>query len=218
MKRFTILGSLVILGLLACDNPQAPEAWQPDFLPVSGAVANDPTGDANITPGNNGSYVYNSTNAFNEAMQTPGRVGQAAPHVIFSSVGVEQVTLTLKNPSAVLACFEWRIDGQVAYSENPPVDHYLLSSFGSDEKVYPFQCIGVGGADVSKTFDATSTVDVRQAFGPEQDFMFDWTRFYVLSLENKDQCRSGDWEALGFKNQGQCVRYVETGKDSRTGG
>jgi hypothetical protein len=40
----------------------------------------------------------------------------------------------------------------------------------------------------------------------------------VLSLENKDACRDGDWEALGFKNQGQCVRYVETGKDSRTGG
>jgi len=25
------------------------------------------------------------------------------------------------------------------------------------------------------------------------------------------------WEALGFRNQGQCVRYVETGNDSREG-
>ena len=33
-----------------------------------------------------------------------------------------------------------------------------------------------------------------------------------------DACRRGDWEAEGFKNQGQCERYVETGKDSRNGG
>lgn len=31
----------------------------------------------------------------------------------------------------------------------------------------------------------------------------------------KDQCKKGGWEAFGFKNQGQCVRFVETGKDSR---
>lgn len=34
----------------------------------------------------------------------------------------------------------------------------------------------------------------------------------------KDECKDGGWqspefEALGFKNQGQCVRFVETGKD-----
>ena len=28
-------------------------------------------------------------------------------------------------------------------------------------------------------------------------------------------CKAGGWEAFGFKNQGQCVRFVETGKDSR---
>jgi hypothetical protein len=31
-----------------------------------------------------------------------------------------------------------------------------------------------------------------------------------------DDCKNGGWEAYGFKNQGQCVRYVLTGKDSRT--
>jgi hypothetical protein len=31
----------------------------------------------------------------------------------------------------------------------------------------------------------------------------------------KDGCRNGGWEGLGFKNQGQCIRMVETGKDSR---
>jgi hypothetical protein len=32
---------------------------------------------------------------------------------------------------------------------------------------------------------------------------------------SKDDCRKGGWTDFGFKNQGQCVRFVETGKDSR---
>lgn len=31
----------------------------------------------------------------------------------------------------------------------------------------------------------------------------------------RDDCRNGGWESFGFKNQGQCIRMVETGKDSR---
>jgi len=31
------------------------------------------------------------------------------------------------------------------------------------------------------------------------------------------QCKNGGWESLGFRNQGQCMRFVETGKDSRIG-
>lgn len=40
-----------------------------------------------------------------------------------------------------------------------------------------------------------------------------------LILENqpqtKDDCKKSGWEAYGFKNQGQCIRFVNTGKDSR---
>jgi hypothetical protein len=38
---------------------------------------------------------------------------------------------------------------------------------------------------------------------------------YTFELESKDQCKNGGWEDFGFRNQGQCVRFVETGKDSR---
>jgi hypothetical protein len=31
----------------------------------------------------------------------------------------------------------------------------------------------------------------------------------------KDECKKSGWEQYGFRNQGQCVRFVETGKDSR---
>jgi len=72
-----------------------------------------------------------------------------------------------------------------------------------------------GGLEMTLT--AREHVDVRMGFGAEKDERFDWTRFYVLSLDNKDQCKDGQWQAMGFKNQGQCVRYVETGMDSRVG-
>lgn len=31
----------------------------------------------------------------------------------------------------------------------------------------------------------------------------------------KEECKNGGWEIFGFKNQGQCVRFIETGEDSR---
>ena len=34
--------------------------------------------------------------------------------------------------------------------------------------------------------------------------------------QTKDDCKKGGWEQYGFKNQGQCVRFIETGKDSRS--
>ncbi len=36
-----------------------------------------------------------------------------------------------------------------------------------------------------------------------------------LHPDNKDECKKGGWEQFGFRNQGQCVRFIETGKDSR---
>jgi len=33
--------------------------------------------------------------------------------------------------------------------------------------------------------------------------------------ETKMDCKKGGWEAFGFRNQGQCIRFVNTGKDSR---
>jgi hypothetical protein len=31
-----------------------------------------------------------------------------------------------------------------------------------------------------------------------------------------DDCKNGGWADFGFKNQGQCIRFVETGMDSRS--
>lgn len=36
-----------------------------------------------------------------------------------------------------------------------------------------------------------------------------------LNPETKNDCKKGGWEEFGFENQGQCIRFVNTGKDSR---
>ncbi|MGI9043905.1 MAG: hypothetical protein ACR2GK_07235 [Gemmatimonadaceae bacterium] len=33
----------------------------------------------------------------------------------------------------------------------------------------------------------------------------------------KDECFKGGWSNFSFRNQGQCVRFIETGEDSRVG-
>ena len=37
----------------------------------------------------------------------------------------------------------------------------------------------------------------------------------TATVFSKAACRDAGWKDLGFRNQGQCVRYVNTGKDSR---
>lgn len=37
----------------------------------------------------------------------------------------------------------------------------------------------------------------------------------VLNPVNKDECKNNGWKNFGFKNQGLCIQYVNTTKDSR---
>jgi hypothetical protein len=41
--------------------------------------------------------------------------------------------------------------------------------------------------------------------------------YELVNPTSKDQCKKDGWRAFGFKNQGQCIRFVNTGKDSRIG-
>lgn len=36
-----------------------------------------------------------------------------------------------------------------------------------------------------------------------------------LDPTTKEECKDGGWEDFGFSNQGQCIRFVNTGEDSR---
>jgi hypothetical protein len=69
---------------------------------------------------------------------------------------------------------------------------------------------------VTETFTANSTVEIRLALGGERDWDFDWVTFEVLpDAQTKDDCVDGGFETFGFSNQGQCIKFVNTGQDSR---
>lgn len=53
--------------------------------------------------------------------------------------------------------------------------------------------------------------------GPDDPNPFvNWNEVNVQSCAiTKEMCMGGGWADLGFSNQGQCIRYVNTGMDSR---
>ena len=49
------------------------------------------------------------------------------------------------------------------------------------------------------------------ALGGERDWDFDWTEFTVgAAPADRNDCKRGGWEIFGFRNQGECVAFVNT--------
>lgn len=67
---------------------------------------------------------------------------------------------------------------------------------------------------------AGATGWVLNALTPSGDVWFDDLTYsgpppVTNDPTTKDQCKKGGFADFGFRNQGQCIRFVETGKDSR---
>lgn len=78
------------------------------------------------------------------------------------------------------------------------VDHSSFGTLSGGNDVNLFK----GLMDELRLYDAALTSEeVAGLFDPE--------------VKSKDECKDGAWEAEGFKNQGQCIKFVNTGKDSR---
>ena len=125
--------------------------------------------------GNSFSWVPNSTNDLNYNKLVPGRVGQAAPYVLFDSNAVGQVTLDFYNPSVALAFFEVRIDGvETGSTAHPVVIGDTIHTGGKS--------VAAGTNLLAQVFSATQYVDIRLALGGERDWDFDWVRFEVVPV------------------------------------
>ncbi len=145
--------------------------------------------------------VFPSTNDANRAL------GWA--HVDQVSVDDGSMTLSFVNPRGFASCFEIRTDGDT--SQALGVGNFNLAV---TDGLYPFAC--VNNATRLRTVAAERYVEVRLAFGGETDERFDWTRFdLVLDPETKADCKDGGWADYGFRNQGLCVAFVLTGRDTR---
>lgn len=210
-SRFIPALAVATLVLLpACESSvSGPEA---NLEPLPAALLNVENSLTGEEIEANSSFDAPSTNELNEAKMAPGHEGEDAPFVRFEEVGLLEVTLAFVNNTNSLAFFEYRIDGQTVGTTPHPV-------VGGDV-IHPG--VSVDGRGIAepvttiRTFQANETVEIRLALGGERDWDFDWTTFYVAtSPENRDQCQDGVWEDLGFRNQGQCIRFVETGRDSR---
>jgi hypothetical protein len=154
-------------------------------------------------------YDFPSTNDANRVA--------GLPHVNLVSAGPGSVTLEFVNPRNSVAFFEYRIDGQTVGTTPHPVV--------TGDVIHPGVCVdgratpapGCASDVAVQTFAASSTVEVRLALGGERDWDFDWTPFAVGANDptTKDDCKGGGWERFGFRNQGECIRFVNTGQDSR---
>lgn len=155
-------------------------------------------------------YEFPSTNDENRSAQLP--------HVNVVETGVGYVTLEFVNTTNSQAFFEYRIDGvQQGTTAHPIVGGDVIHpGVCVDNRVPEKAECGGPTTHVTKTFTANATVEVRLALGGERQWDFDWVSFDVLpDVQTKDECLDGGYEAFGFSNQGQCVRFIESGKDSR---
>lgn len=145
--------------------------------------------------------VFPSTNDANRSL------GWA--HVNQASVGDGAMTLSFVNPRGFASCFEFRSDGDTSQRIVPTHFNRAVT-----DGLYPFVCLN--DETRLRTIVAERFVEVRLAFGAETDERFDWTRFdLVLDPETKADCKDAGWADYGFRNQGLCIAFVLTGRDTR---
>lgn len=96
----------------------------------------------------------------------------------------------------------WRVwgGGERDY-DDPPFDGYGEPGFGAALNEYAASVGGFGWV-IAGTDDPNPFVN--------------WHEVEVLSCAiTKQMCKGGGYADFGFRNQGQCIRFVNTGQDSR---
>lgn len=116
-------------------------------------------------------------------------------------------------------------DGSSASISVGPFDSATTVSwnvFGGGERSYDQPLWnGYGSATFSSDIEAYAAANGGYGWvvaGPDDPNPFvNWNEFVAEGCGPtvKDDCKNGGWEAFGFKNQGQCIRFANTGKDSR---
>lgn len=99
---------------------------------------------------------------------------------------------------------------------------------GAPIAVVPFTGTRADGSTVTVTFttDGIAGLETFAFSGFESLTSLSWAQdplfhqFDNITLSpgdpsGKDECMKGGWVDFGFRNQGQCIRFVNTGKDSR---
>lgn len=143
---------------------------------------------------------------------------QSQPYTdIEGDPGPGEVTLTLINNTDFDYVFDHRADEESPSGTFSFSDDTISQGPCKGRKWGPYYNLTSVPANSTKqvTVEAANKVEAQAVLGPEQNYYTCWKTFYPEQPETKGDCKSGGWEDYQFKNQGQCIRYVNTGKDSR---
>lgn len=143
---------------------------------------------------------------------------QSQPHTdIQGTPGPGEVTLTFINNTNFYYAFDYRVDGESPAGTFSFSDDTIGQGPCAGRKWGPYyNLMGVGANSTKQvTVEAAHKVEAQAVLGPEQNYYTCWKTFYPEQPDSKNDCKLGGWEDYHFKNQGQCIRYVNTGKDSR---
>jgi len=222
MKRLTLLAAVVALG--ACGElPTQPP------LDVSVAFSTVPVGPGltaetfDLADGSACDLLPKGKNVTPEGLifyTFGGTIREGTSHS--GPCAYEGMSIDLENNPDVVATWTslWVLPPSDWPEPEYPVDIFVFGPFTTETVVIPTE----GWSEV--VLPAGPTVTGWSISGP-MGAVFDDITYGVPVDEpdeepgspsdpvTKDDCKKGGWEAFGFKNQGQCVRFVETKKDSR---
>lgn len=152
---------------------------------------------------------------YNEANRDAGR-----PHVNIVDVDGWEVTLEFVNPHTGWPwAWDVRVDGAEGTEDDWTGQTISEGPLESEDFGLAYDRVVLGPADEpvtrTETYQAAELVEVTLRRGPEQSWYVPWIRIEPEQPETRRDCMRGGYERYGFRNQGQCIRYVNTGKDSR---
>ncbi|HEX5797270.1 MAG TPA: hypothetical protein VFX86_02675 [Candidatus Saccharimonadales bacterium] len=190
------------------------------FVALALAIAASLAISSTASAGHNGADISHQTGTCGETTFSAGIIDPDGTHKVgnmYLVVSAEGDTQFVNVPT----------DGSVATITTGPFygsgDDVTISwnVFGGAERSYDQPLWnGYGTPTFSSDINAYATSQGGFGWvldGPDEPNPFvNWNEFNVESCEiTKDFCKKGGYAAFGFRNQGLCIQYANTGKDSR---
>lgn len=152
---------------------------------------------------------------YNDANRDAGR-----PHINLVDIDGWKVTIEFVNPHTGWPwAWDVRVDGAEGTEDNWTGQTISQGPLKGEDFGLAYERVSLGPDDdevrETRTFQATELVEVILRRGPEQMWYVPSREFEPEQPETPDDCRQGGYERFGFRNQGRCIQYVNTGKDSR---